>query len=51
MDWVIHDMKSLNKGNNIIKSPNFRIGNSIWYVSEHNSLYYISSLAIFKNKL
>jgi len=32
IEWMIHDWNKINIDNKIIKSPNFRIGNSIWYV-------------------
>jgi len=31
-EWIIHDWNKLNEKKESIKSPNFRIGNSIWYV-------------------
>jgi len=32
IEWLIHDWNKLNIDNEMIKNPNFKIGNSIWYV-------------------
>ena len=36
IQWYINNLNKLNTHNGILKSPNFRISNSIWYSKKKN---------------